>query len=57
MAAGSQATWFMPPGCNWAKAAGEEGLSLICTPKVRQKTFGYAYKTWNERKAYVCQHA
>jgi len=35
----------------------EAAQDLICTPKVRQKTFGYAYKTWNERKAYVCQHA
>ena len=35
----------------------EESPSVICTPKVGQKTFGYAYKTWNERKANVCQHA
>ena len=39
----------------YGRAVGSSGV--ICTPKVRQKTFGYAYKTWNERKAYVCQHA
>ena len=39
------------------QSGARRALRVICTPKVGQKTFGYAYKTWNERKANVCQHA
>ena len=49
-----------PPECavSGGYRSGAVGSSpVICTPKVGQKTFGYAYKTWNERKANVCQHA